>query len=125
MNPRSETALKAGADKCSLAAASRKESKKLLDHSKMVALHGAGIVNFDKVPFVIESSGAWGKFAREFWHAMKQKAKEIKLQNYVKAHKPRTWTAFTFSSFYTQAISFAVAKHTAQAVIRGLQISRH
>ena len=85
---------------------------------------GHGIINFDKVPFVIESSGAWGKSARELWHMLKQKAKAIKLQNYVRANKPRTWTAFTFSSFYSQAISFAVAKHTAQAVIRGLQSAR-
>ena len=90
----------------------------------MVAHHGPGIVTFDKVPFAIESSGAWGKSTKGFWNKMKGKAKEIKLENYVMANKPRTWSAFTFSSFYSQAISFAVAKYTAQAVLRGLKSSR-
>ena len=123
-DPRSQTAMASGADKCSLAAASLKESKKLLDHHKMIAHHGPGIITFDRVPFAVESSGAWGKSAKALWHKMKGKAKEIKLQNYVMANKPRTWSAFTFGSFYSQAISFAVAKCTAQAVLRGLKSSR-
>ena len=85
-DPRSESAMKANPDKTPLAAAALKERKKMADHLKRLALLGPGIVSFDKVAFAIESSGAWGKVALDLWKNMKGRAKEIKLENYVRSN---------------------------------------
>ena len=85
---------------------------------------GPGIISFEKVPFAVESSGAWGRIAKDLWKQLKRYAKKVKHPNYVQSQQPHTWTAFTFGTFYVQVISFAVAKLTAQAVLRGLKSAR-
>jgi hypothetical protein len=115
-----DPALEVYSDVVSLAAASKKEKKKRSAHRLMMAQHGVGLLQFDKVPFVLESSGAFGKEALKLWKWLKAEAKERKVENYVMAEKPHTWSAFTFQQMIPQRISFAVAKFTARAVIKGL-----
>ena len=38
--------------------------------------HGLGLLNFEVVPFAVESSGAWGKSAMQIWAELKVKFKE-------------------------------------------------
>jgi hypothetical protein len=115
-----DKALELYSDVVSLAAATAKETKKRSDHRAMMAKHGVGLLQFDKVPFVLETSGAFGKEALKLWACLKAKAHQLKLENYVMAEKQHTWSAFTFQQMYPQRISFAVAKFTARAVIQGL-----
>jgi hypothetical protein len=123
-DPRSKSSIDANADKVGLAAALVKERKKLLDHQKKLATHGPGVISFEKVPFALESSGAWGPAALELWKLMKAEAKKKKVSNYVLSGKAHTWAAFTFGAMVPQRISFEVAKWTALGVIRGLNSSR-
>ena len=95
-DPRSKSAMSAGADKAPLAAAKNKEKKKLEDHLKKMAAYGPGIITFDKVPAALESSGAFGPGLVVILDELKKRAKGLKLQNYVRAEKPRTFSAFTF-----------------------------
>ena len=60
----------------------------------------------------------------ELWRELKKEAKEQKKLNYIQDEKPHTWTAFTYGQMVPQMISFAVARWTAQGVIRGLVSSR-
>jgi hypothetical protein len=115
-----DKALEVYADVVSLAAATAKETKKRSAHRAMMAQHGVGLLQFDKVPFVCETSGAFGKEALKLWAWLKAKARELRLENYVMAEKQHTWSAFTFQQMYPQRISFAIAKLTARAVIQGL-----
>ena len=123
-DPRSVSSMVGNADRVPLASAALKEVKKVKDHQKMMTTHGPGVVTFEKVPFAIESSGAWGKSAIAFWKSLKSAAVTAKLQNYVVSEKPHTWSAFSFQQMVPQKISFVVAKYTAQAIIRGLTSSR-
>ena len=50
-----------------------------LAHQKKMVEHGAGIITFEKVPFCVESSGAFGKMALAFWGSVKAAAREAKL----------------------------------------------
>jgi hypothetical protein len=115
--------MKVNPDKVPLAAAALKERKKMLDHQRKVAEHGPGIISYEKVPAAFESSGAWGKSMLSLWVNMKAAAKQCKLENYVLAEKEHTWSAFTFQQMVPQKISFAIAKWTARAVLRGLTAS--
>ena len=81
-------------------------------------------MQFEKVPFVLETSGAFGREALALWKWLKACAKAVKLPNYVMSEMPHTWSAFTFQQMFPQRISFAVAKYTAKAVICGLQSSQ-
>jgi hypothetical protein len=123
-DPRSVSSMKGNPDKTALVAAGLKERKKLLDHQKMMASHGPGIITFDKVPAAFESSGAWGHSFIDTWKSMKVAAKEEKLANYVISGSEHTWSAFTYSQMVPQKISFCIALWTARAVLRGIAASR-
>jgi hypothetical protein len=110
---RTDKALELYADVVSLAAATAKETKKRSAHRAMMAQHGVGLLQFDKVPFLCEKAlklGPWPK----------AKARELKLENYVMAEKQHTGSALTFEQVCPQKISFAIAKFTARVVIQGL-----
>ena len=89
------------------------------------AAAGPGVIDVEKVPLTMESSGAWGAGLKAFWKELKAKHKALKRENYIRLGIPYTWSAFTFTQYWPQRLSFAVAKHTAQMVIEGLNRARH
>jgi hypothetical protein len=85
---------------------------------------GPGGIPLEKVSLSIESSGAWGPEFKKLWCELKAAQKELKLENYIRMGLPSTWTAFTYSQWWPQKVSFAIARMTAQMVIAGLRKAR-
>ena len=123
-DPRGTTPLfQYNSDKQALAAAALAESGKLLQHTARVRDMGLGVMNFEVLPFALESSGALGKHATLLWKSLKKQFKKLGVCNYILHDMPRTWSAFTPFQWFPQRLSFTVAKLTARMVIAGVKAS--
>ena len=108
-------------DKMSLAAAAAQEKAKLDLHASRVEQFGLGLIDFEVIPFAVETSGALGRRARKFWTHLKSilRTKE----NYIRQERPCTWSAFTPVQWWSQRISFEVVRQTARMVRFGSRSS--
>jgi len=67
------------------------------------------------VPLAIETFGAWGPAAQEFFKALKQI-----MDNKLPKDSTHTWTTASWASYHSQKISVALQRGNAEAVlIRG------
>ena len=111
-----------GSHKQALVAADLAEERKMKEHFEAVEKFGFGVVQFEKVPAVLESTGAFGNRLLALWEEAKAIHKALpheERMNYVRKDKPRTWSAFTFAQMYPQRLSFHVNLWTARARLRG------
>ena len=106
-------------------ATQRMRDRKLEEFEELKRSIGPGIINTVKVPLTIESSGAWSDELKLYWKELKCKHKDLKRENYIRLGVPYTWSAFTFTQYWPQRLSFAIAKHTAEMVMEGLSRARH
>ena len=67
----SDSALAAGSAKLPLVAALMADQAKMTDHETQLKKHGFASFEFDKLPFVIETSGAWSVKAVKLWKRIK------------------------------------------------------
>ena len=98
--------------------------RKLEEFDELKRTIGPGVITTEKVPLTMESSGAWSAELKLYWGELKSKHKALKRDNYIRLGAPYTWSAFTFSQYWPQRLSFAIAKHTAEMVIEGLRRAR-
>ena len=73
----------------------------------------------EKIPLSFESSGAFGDNMKILWAELKARHSKIQKEDYIRAGLPYTFTAFTFSQYWPQKISFAISKFTARMVMDG------
>ena len=75
---------------------------------------------YEKTPLSFESSGAFGDNMKIIWAVLKARHSKIQKEDYIRAGLPYTFTAFTFSQYWPQRISFAISKFTARMVMDGI-----
>ena len=118
--PCSESAMAKGAANWGLTAAKISDASKLRAHNALIASKGPGIFPYEKIPLSFESSGAFGDNMKILWAELKARHSKIQKEDYIRAGLPYTFTAFTFSQYWPQRISFAISKFTARMVMDGL-----
>ena len=101
------------------------EQAKIKDHEKQLADHGFATYEFDKLPFIIETSGAWSVKAVTLWKRIKASHKNAVSDGFASAtflntKQAHTWSAFTLGSWFPQRISFSIRKWMASAVHAGI-----
>ena len=101
------------------------DQAKMTDHETQLRKHGFASFEFDKLPFVIETSGAWSVKAVKLWKRIKSSHKAavadgFASSTFLNTEQPHTWSAFTLGSWYPQRISFSVRKWMARAVHAGI-----
>ena len=106
----SNIALAAGSAELPLVAALMAEQAKIKDHEKQLAVHGFATYEFDKLPFIIETSGAWSVKAVALWKRIKSSHKAAVADGFASAtflntKQAHTWSAFTLGSWFPQRIS--------------------
>ena len=118
----SNTALAAGWAELPLVAALMAEQAKIKDHDheEQLADHGFATYEFDKLPFIIETSGAWSvkavaRIKSSHKAAVADGFATATFLNTKQAHT-YTWSAFTLGSWFPQRISFRIRKWMASAV---------
>ena len=97
----------------------------MTDHETQLRKHGFASFEFDKLPFVIETSGAWSVKAVKLLKRIKSSHKAAVADGFadstfLNTDQPHTWSAFTLGSWYPQRISFAARKWMARAVHAGI-----
>ena len=109
----SNAALAARSAELPLVAALMAEQAKIEDHEKQLVDHGFATYEFDKLPFIIETSGAWSVKAVALWKRIKSSHKAAVVDGFATAaflntkHAHMyTWSAFTLGSWFPQRISF-------------------
>ena len=112
-----------GSDKVSLVAARDAEERKRVAHRRRLRQAGDAL-DFDFVPFALESSGALGPAASALWKELKAANRKLGQQSRIAQELPHTWSAFTFSQFHMQRLSFTSARATAVAVLQGVKRAR-
>ena len=121
------SALAAGAATMSLKAASMAERDKQNEFAKNVEKYGFTYERFALIPFVLETSGAWGPKAKKFWRVLmgifKSEVAERRVPGSLLTHKDHksecTWNAFTLNCLFPMYVSFKVRKRLAEAVYIG------
>ena len=121
----SNTALAVGSAELPLVAALMAEQAKIKDHEKQLADHGFATFEFNKLPFIIETSGAWSVKAVALWKRIKSSYKAAVADGFATAtflntKQAHTWSAFTLGSWFPQRISFSIRKWMASAVHAGI-----
>ena len=112
-----------GSDTVELVAAKEGEKDKRSQHRQRQR-RANDALNFDFLPFVIETSGALGPDARKLWNEVRNTYAKRKLPNYIVQEKEHTWSAFTFEQYYLQKFSFSAAHHTARAILGAVESAR-
>ena len=100
------------------------DQAKMKDHKTQLKKHDFASFELDKLPFVIETSGAWSVKPVKFWKRIKFSHKAavadgFASSTFLNTDRPHTWSAFTLGSWYPQRISFAVRKWMARSVHAG------
>ena len=104
-------------------AAKAKERQKLTsDEARLRALtppQTPATANYEKVPLVLESTGAWGPRMQDWWESV------IALYNRVEAQPglsrrqkglSHTWSANSFTAWWAQRLSCAYVRHLFESV---------
>ena len=104
----------------SLTAAKISDTSKLRARKALMSSKGPGIFPYEKIPLSFESSGAFGENMKILWAELKARHNKIQKEDYIRAGLSYTFTAFTFSEYWSQRISFATAKFIARMVMDGL-----
>ena len=110
------------ASKLPLVAALLAEQAKIKDHEEQLADFGFATHEFDKLPFIIETFGAWSVKAVALWKRIKSSHKAVVVDGsatattFLNTKQSHTWSAFTLRSWYPQRISFSVRKWMASTV---------
>ena len=76
------------------------------------------MLQFDKVPLVFESTGAFGKYTMEWFNIMVARNKALRLPNLRVLGLAHTFTANSFKSIWGQRLSIVQAVHYAESVIQ-------
>jgi hypothetical protein len=103
------------------------EQAKIKDHEKQLVGHGFATYEFDKLPFIIETSGAGSVKAVALWKRIKSSYKAavhvadgFATATFLNTKQAHTWSAFTLGSWFPQRISFTIRKWMASAVHAGI-----
>ena len=121
----SNTALAAGSTELPLVAALMAEQAKIKDHEKQLADHGFATYEFDKLPFIIETSGAWSVKIVALWKRIKSSHKAavadgLAYATFLNTKQAHTWSAVTLGSWFPQRVSFSIRKWMASVVHAGI-----
>ena len=90
-----------------------------MDHHNLNPPQTPAIANYEKVPLVLESTGAWGPRMQTWWQDV------ISLHNdqtpdpgQSRRHKglAHTWSANSFTAWWAQRISCAYVRHLFESV---------
>ena len=105
-------------------AAKQTEHRKLREYTSFLATLQPPLTpatsDYEKMPLVMESTGAWGPSMQKWW------AKMLKLHNTVEAERAllsrrargieHTWSANSFSAWWAQRISCAYMRHLGESI---------
>ena len=94
----------AGSAELPLVAALMAEQTKIKDHEKRLVDHVIATYEFDRLPFIIETSGAWSVQAVALWKRIKSSHKAAVADGFATAtflntEQAHTWSVFTLGSW--------------------------
>ena len=125
MDPSATTYINLGSDRTPLKAAStRFQIKKGHHTSAMDQASAQGItLQFDQLPLVFESTGAFGTETQSWFSQMVKTSKDLGQRSLALSGAPHTWPANAFSSFWSQRLSLVQAMHQAESMQKAIQDS--
>ena len=105
----SNAALAAGSAELPLVAPLMAEQAKNKAHEKQLVDHGYATYEFDKLPFIIETAGAWSVNAVALWKRIQSTHKAALADGFATAtflntKQAHIWSAFTLGSWFPQRI---------------------
>jgi len=121
-DPTCASAISQGSDKIPLKAAKIRHDKKLSDFRPMMREAAEAGAPIQKLPLVLEATGAFGKEMRQWWTGMVKLEGEQRGVGLPRSLREQgmenTWSANDWSSFHLQKLSFGLARIQAEAVMK-------
>ena len=120
-DPTMKTALDVKSDRFPLSAAKDREGKKISEFRPMMREAAEAGAPIEKIPLVMETTGAFGIRMQKWWKEMKKLEAEFRsgrplsLQDQGLEH---TWSANVWSTFQRQKLSMGVARLQAEGIIK-------
>ena len=121
-DPTSASAIKESSDKVPLTAAKIRQNKKLSEFRSMMREAAEAGTPIQKIPLVMETSGAYGTEMQKWWKGMLKLEEDFRGVGTPRSLQdqglPHTWSANVWSTFQRQKLAMGVARMQAEGIMK-------
>ena len=121
-DPTAASAIRQGSDTIPLKAAQLRHERKLYDFRQMMTEAARAGAPIEKVPLVMETTGAFSKEMQVWWRGMVKLEQEQRADGAPMSLRDQglehTWSANDWSAFQLQKLSFTTFRMLAEAIIK-------